>query len=206
MLTNSISQGISNPQTLKRIVMLSMGMFGAFHFSRVFSKIVGTRFLSTFGRPALVRETSRITTSNPLMIPFIWSKKLAMAAMKRKQTEDNLMKGVILEKKLEDQLREISYAILNRKKHYAPAKNMLFYGPPGTGKTLFAKKLSMESGLDYSVMVGSDIAPLGPMAVTELNKLFDWAEAQTNGMILFIDEADAYLRNRQDEEMSENLR
>lgn len=129
-----------------------------------------------------------------------------MAAMKRKQTEDNLMKGVILEKKLEDQLREISYAILNRKKHYAPAKNMLFYGPPGTGKTLFAKKLSMESGLDYSVMVGSDIAPLGPMAVTELNKLFDWAEAQTNGMILFIDEADAYLRNRQDEEMSENLR
>jgi ATPase family AAA domain-containing protein 3A/B len=106
------------------------------------------------------------------------------------------MKGVILEKKLEDQLREISYAILNRKKHYAPAKNMLFYGPPGTGKTLFAKKLSMESGLDYSVMVGSDIAPLGPMAVTELNKMFDWAEVQTNGMILFIDEADAYLRNR----------
>jgi ATPase family AAA domain-containing protein 3A/B len=43
---------------------------------------------------------------------------------------------------LEDQLREISYAVVNRKKHYAPAKNMLFYGPPGTGKTLFAKKLA----------------------------------------------------------------
>jgi len=25
-------------------------------------------------------------------------------------------------------------------------------------------------------MVGSDVAPLGPMAVTELNSLFDWAE------------------------------
>jgi len=25
-------------------------------------------------------------------------------------------------------------------------------------------------------MVGSDIAPLGPLAVTELNNLFDWAE------------------------------
>jgi hypothetical protein len=33
------------------------------------------------------------------------------------------LKGVILDKKLEDQLREISYAVLNRKKHYAPAKN-----------------------------------------------------------------------------------
>lgn len=93
-----------------------------------------------------------------------------------RRSEKNLYSGIILDKKLEDQLREISYAILNRKKHYAPAKNMLFYGPPGTGKTLFAKKLATQSGLEYAVMVGSDIAPLGPMAVTEINKLFDWAE------------------------------
>ena len=55
-------------------------------------------------------------------------------------------------------------------------------------------------------MVGSDIAPLGPSAVEELNKLFDWAEKQQNGMILFIDEADAFLRNRRSEEMSEHMR
>ena len=58
-------------------------------------------------------------------------------------------------------LHLVRYAILNRKKHFAPCKNMMFYGPPGTGKTLFAKKLAMKSGLEYSVMVGSDIAPLG---------------------------------------------
>ena len=72
--------------------------------------------------------------------------------------------------------RWISYAVLNRKQHYAPCKNMMFFGPPGTGKTLFAKKLAMQSGLEYAVMVGSDIAPLGSDAVTELNKIFDWAE------------------------------
>jgi ATPase family AAA domain-containing protein 3A/B len=55
-------------------------------------------------------------------------------------------------------------------------------------------------------MVGSDIAPLGPLAVTELNNIFDWAENQTNGMILFIDEADAFLRNRQENDMSEYMR
>jgi len=82
----------------------------------------------------------------------------------------------------------------------------MFYGPPGTGKTLFAKKLAIESGLEYAVMVGSDIAPLGPVAVTELNNLFDWAEGQKGGMILFIDEADAFLRNRKSNEMSEYLR
>ena len=116
--------------------------------------------------------------------------------MRFKQSEEHLLKGVILEKKLEDQLREISYAILNRKQHFAPCKNMMFYGPPGTGKTLFAKKLAMQSGLEYAVMVGSDIAPLGSDAVLELNKIFDWAQNQSNGMILFIDEADAFLRSR----------
>ena len=83
---------------------------------------------------------------------------------------------------------------------------MMFYGPPGTCKTLFAKKLALQSGLEYSVMVGSDIAPLKADAVTELNKIFDWAERQRNGMILFIDEADAFLRNRKHEEMSEDMR
>jgi len=55
-------------------------------------------------------------------------------------------------------------------------------------------------------MVGSDIAPLGPMAVTEINKLFDWAEKQPNGMILFIDEADAFLRSRKGSDISEYMR
>ena len=82
----------------------------------------------------------------------------------------------------------------------------MFYGPPGTGKTLFAKKLALQSGLEYAVMVGSDIAPLGPLAVKELNKLFDWAEKQNNGIILFIDEADAFLRNRKSIDMSEHMR
>merc|ERR1712151_934845 len=100
-----------------------------------------------------------------------------MGLRQMKKSEEHLLKGVILDKPLEDQLREISYAILNRKTHFAPCKNMMFYGPPGTGKTLFAKKLAMQSGLEYAVMVGSDIAPLGNQAVSELNRIFDGANA-----------------------------
>jgi ATPase family AAA domain-containing protein 3A/B len=151
-----------------------------------------------------VRETSKIYTRNYFGVPFMYAKKFVSQSVKR--TEKDLLDGVILEKNLEDQLREISYAVLNRKKHYAPSKNLMFYGPPGTGKTLFAKKLAMKSGLEYAIMVGSDIAPLGPLAVKELNKLFDWAEKQNNGIILFIDEADAFLRNRKNSEMSEFMR
>merc|ERR1712203_305870 len=44
------------------------------------------------------------------------------------------------------------------------------------------------------VMSGGDVGPLGKDAVSELNKLFSWANASRKGLILFIDEADAFLR------------
>jgi len=180
-------------------------MFGAFHITKLGVALATSHMLGRFGKPQLVRETSKIHTSNYLMIPWMYGRKFVNNNIVR-HSEANLLKGVILDKKLEDQLREISYAVLNRSKHYAPTKNMLFYGPPGTGKTLFAKKLAMQSGLEYAVMVGSDIAPLGPMAVTEINRLFDWAEKQPNGIVLFIDEADAFLRSRKGNEISEYMR
>lgn len=40
------------------------------------------------------------------------------------------------------------------------------------------------------------MAPLGAAAVHELHKLFDWANKTPKGMILFVDEADAFLRKR----------
>ena len=166
--------------------------------------MLGMRMMARFGKPKLVRETSKLHSANYFTLPFLWMQKRILMSMKR--SEQDLLKGVILEKRLQEQIREISYAVLNRRQHYAPCKNIMFYGPPGTGKTLFAKKLAMQSGLEFAVMVGSDIAPLGKDAVTELNKLFDWAENQPNGMILFIDESDAFLRNRGNLEMSEDMR
>lgn len=51
----------------------------------------------------------------------------------------------------------------------------MFHGPPGTGKTLFAKSLAQNCGMDYAIMTGADISPLQESAITELHKVFDWA-------------------------------
>ncbi len=49
-------------------------------------------------------------------------------------------------------------------------RNILMHGPPGTGKTLFAKKLAKHSGLDYAIMTGGDVAPMGRDGVTAIHK------------------------------------
>ena len=41
-------------------------------------------------------------------------------------------------------------------------------------------------------MSGGDVAPLGRDAVTDMHKMFDWAQRSPNGLLLLIDEADAF--------------
>ena len=41
----------------------------------------------------------------------------------------------------------------------------------GTGKTMFAKGLARSSGLEYAILTGGDVAPLGRDAVTEIHKV-----------------------------------
>jgi hypothetical protein len=45
-----------------------------------------------------------------------------------------------------------------------------------------------SSGMDYAIMSGGDVGPLGAEAVSELHKLFGWAERSKRGLLLFIDE------------------
>jgi len=66
----------------------------------------------------------------------------------------------------------------------------MLHGPPGTGKTMFAKNMARNSGMDYAILTGGDVTPLGRSAVTELHKLFDWASTSRRGLLLFVDEAD----------------
>ena len=78
----------------------------------------------------------------------------------------------------------------------------LDFWPAGTGKSMAAKRLARTAGLDYAIMSGGDVAPLGGKAVQQLHEMFDWAERSRKGLLLFIDEADAFL-GRRGNQMSE---
>jgi len=172
--------------------LLLLGFFSTREASRVIGRAV-ERWLIT---PKLIRETSRVRPWQ------IWKWRGGAKSLEELKRD---FKDIILPGMLHDHVRALAAATANTKRHGAPFRHMLFYGPPGTGKTMVAKRLARTSGLDYAIMSGGDVAPLGGGAVTQLHAVFDWAERSRKGLLLFVDEADAFLGRRSDS-MSEGLR
>jgi len=182
MIGQGLKEFIYDRTMIYRVIM---GLTGAYVVGIGCKSIFGlfTKFFnSKFMTPKLVRETSRVPFNKFYQIPirnFIKYKQTLNSI----KTQKDIFKGIILKPDLEDQLRIISKSIMNRKKHFTPFRNLLLHGPPGTGKTLFAKQLAKKSGLDFAILTGADVAPLGTISVSEIHKLFDWAESSSNGKL-----------------------
>ncbi|XP_021921398.1 ATPase family AAA domain-containing protein 3-B [Zootermopsis nevadensis] len=179
------------------ISLLALGVYSAKGTTGVAARYIEARL----GKPSLVRETSRFSLIEVLRHPVYSVQKV----FSRFRSHDALS-GVVLAPKLEERLRDIAIATKNTKRNRGMYRNILMHGPPGTGKTMFAKKLATHSGMDYAIMTGGDVAPMGREGVTAVHKVFDWAGTTHKGLLLFVDEADAFLRKRSSETISEDLR
>uniref|UniRef100_A0A1A9W459 AAA+ ATPase domain-containing protein n=1 Tax=Glossina brevipalpis TaxID=37001 RepID=A0A1A9W459_9MUSC len=175
--------------------LLALGVYAARGATGVTSRYIESRI----GKPTLVEETSRFALLDALKHPIRYIKRLTS-----KPTD--ALQGVVLNPKLEERLRDIAIATKNTRINRGLYRNILMHGPPGTGKTMFAKKLAEHSGMDYAIMTGGDVAPMGNEAVTGIHKVFDWSQTSRRGLLLFVDEADAFLRKRSSERISEDLR
>ncbi|KAH3827554.1 ATPase family AAA domain-containing protein 3-B-like [Dreissena polymorpha] len=181
--------------TVGGLTMAALGIYGAKYSIGVAARYTEARL----GKPSLVRETSRISVIETLKHPIKVGKKLF-------KKNEEVLSGIILRPSLEERLRDVAIATRHTKKNNGYYRNLLMYGPPGTGKTMFAKNLARHSGMDYAIMTGGDVAPMGKEGVTAMHKVFDWAQTSRNGVLLFVDEADAFLRKRNRELISEDMR
>jgi len=183
-------------QLVTGLSFLALGVYAAKNGTRVASNMLERRL----GRPPLIRETSKWT----------WNKAFGGSIFNRASgNSGKVLDQIVLEEELAQRLEWTTNSLVNAKKNGTPFRHMLLHGPPGTGKTLFARTLAKQSGLDYAIMSGGDVGPLGKDAVEEVNKLFKWAQGSKKGMILFIDEAEAFLRTGRgasDGSMSESAR
>lgn len=183
--------------TAAGLTLIAVGVYSAKHGIGLIGRSIEARI----GKPSLVRDTSRINAIDAVRHPVDLSKRLYLS-----QRPEDALKGVILRPSLEERLRDVAIATRNTKRNRGFYRNILFYGPPGTGKTLFAKKLAQHSGMDYAILSGGDVTPMGKDGVTAIHKVFNWANTSRRGLLLFLDEADAFLRKRSSVNMSEDLR
>lgn len=179
--------------------LLSLGIYSAKGSTSVAARFIESRL----GKPSLVRETSRFSLLDAVRHPIEQLRRMRQRAA---QTGADALAGVVLAPRLEQRLRDIAIATKNTRMNRGQYRNVLMHGPPGTGKTMFAKRLAKHSGMDYAILTGGDVAPMGRDGVTAVHKVFDWAVQSRRGLLLFIDEADAFLRKRSSEQISEDLR
>lgn len=121
-------------------------------------------------------RSTRDPKSSPTATPIAHSNRSHLT-----QDASEALSGVVLEPQLADRLSRVATSTANTKRNKAPFRHLLLYGPPGTGKTMFAKGLARSSGLEYAILTGGDVAPLGRDAVTEIHKVLSWAWVCTRG-------------------------
>jgi ATPase family AAA domain-containing protein 3A/B len=202
LIGNGIASYLNDTTKLRNTALTVTGIAVGIITARTSIGIAGRAIEARLGKPNLIRETSITTVSQWFKTPYEVITKLIAP----KPSTADALQGIIMEPSLDVQLRKIAISTTNTKKNRAPFRHLLLHGPPGTGKTLFARNLAQHSGLDYAILTGGDIAPLGRDAVTELHKLFDWAKTSRRGLLLFVDEADAFLQSRATSKLSEDQR
>lgn len=202
MVGDGLSSYLDDTDKLRNTALMFTGIAVGIYTARTGTGIAGRFLEARLGKPSLVRETSRMSLTRTMRHPIEISKRMFGWGVQ----STNALAGIVLEPTLDDQLRRVAMSTANTKKNNAPFRHLLLHGPPGTGKTMFAKGLAKHSGLEYAILTGGDIAPLGRDAVTELHKLFDWAKTSRKGLLLFVDEADAFLQSRETAKISEDQR
>lgn len=199
----SIGSGIYNfltdTETIKRTIITLSCIVLSYYTIKESSRIISNLIEKNLGKPYLIRETSRTNMFNEYIRGFL-------SLFIKEKSYNEIFEGVILNEDLERRIKNLSNSTKNARIHKSGYRNVLFYGSPGTGKSLVARRLAFNSGLDYAIMSGGDVSPLGKEGVNELHKLFEWSRKSRNGLILFIDEAECLLSNRNERNLSENQR
>jgi len=117
----------------------------------------------------------------------------------RSAAQDFTLSGVCMEGDAGaflERCRRVDTAMRSQKELRPGCGTMLFYGPPGTGKTALARHIADQLGRDCLVKRASDL--LSPyVGESEQNVAVAFREAEKNGAVLVIDEADSILYSRE---------
>jgi ATPase family AAA domain-containing protein 3A/B len=201
-VTSLLRDLLSRPSQLLTLVALVFVASMSYYAVKEISISLRQYVQNYLGRPLLVRETSFTWSFLPSFLGGLFSRKESL--VQGQQHIGAAFQDVVLSQEDMTRVHQIALATRNTKRSGAPYRHVLLFGPPGTGKTLIARKLAECSGMDYAIMSGGDVGPLGADAVTQLHALFRWAAKSKRGLLVFIDESEAFLGARERRDGNDN--
>jgi len=108
----------------------------------------------------------------------------------------SMLSNIVLQEVDMKHVEDLCYITRIGRKRKAPLRNILLHGSTGTGKSLTARAIAEASNLPYAIMSGADIAPLGRLGPSELQRVLTWASSRKHGGVLIVDEAESALGKR----------
>lgn len=193
-ISRIVAEIFAKPEQVAIVTGVILSLIALYYIFKEIFKLLRQYVQSRIGKPSLVRETSFNYSIVPHFIANYFSRPEELASS-RKNLEETFT-NIILSAEDKQRVIHLALATRNTKQSGAPFRHVLLHGAPGTGKTLIARRLAACSGMDYAVMSGGDVAPLGEDAVNQLHGLFQWAARSRKGLLVFIDEAEAFLAAR----------
>lgn len=192
-LSSIVGQIASKPKQLMAISGIFLASVILYYVIKELIGMLRELIQSYLGRPSLVRETSYRSSWFGLRSLLSGGPK---EITEQKSTIQKHFESVILADEDMERVVQLALSTRNTRASGAPYRHVLLHGPPGTGKTMIARRLAECSDMDYAIMSGGDVGPLGEDAVNQLHNLFKWASRSSRGLLVFIDEAEAFLSSR----------
>ncbi len=150
------------------------------------SKVLWNFIERKLKQPTLIIESSRKNVFQRMKGAFTRKQEPVKRPMIFEQATQERLQALI------ETTKNINTNIKRGKKNIA-YRNLLLYGPPGTGKTLFAQQLAQQSNMEFAITSGASFSKKG--ALEAMDDLFAWAN-KSKGLILFIDEAESLMPDR----------
>jgi SpoVK/Ycf46/Vps4 family AAA+-type ATPase len=105
---------------------------------------------------------------------------------------DAAINELIMPKEIKFLLQDLARNVCNiRFQSDESCSPILFHGPDG--KRMAAMMLAKAIGMNFAHVNGQDVITTGQEGTTQLQTLFAWTKLCSDGVLLFIDNADAFL-------------
>lgn len=119
----------------------------------------------------------------------------------------NPLEDVILNPELTERINEIVITQKNTRKNGGFTRHIMFYGPPGTGKTLLGSRIARGVDADFMCIAASDLEQLSTEAGTAaLKEIFRFPKKRNKPTVLFLDEAELLVGDRDNPNMTDKKR